>query len=186
MDENFTEDSTEAQNSNIPLSEQTDKILFDFFKYQDAINQIILDYYNEEVDDLPLHCEALMAALYEEEALTRIPGMDYADREVITKAERAESDTRRIRNCMAYRDRILYQRLGTYSQYKDYIFSSFDCYLNPSSYSPPDSNRPALYQYATLTGIEADTKFSGAFADIVVCIRNATDWEDSYPTPIEE
>lgn len=176
------EESIKAQSNGSPLLEQSGKQAFDITKYRNSANQIILDYYNDDKESLALHCESLVAALYKDDALIQIPGTDYSENDIITKEELAVPSTTHLRNSLAYRNRILYKRLGSYQNYENYIFLQFYSLLNKAT----TNTENGLYQYASAAGTDADDKYEQALVDIVCSIRYGFDMADSYPSPIEE
>lgn len=166
--------ASEESPTDISLLEQSGTPQCDFLQYQDIVNQIILDYYNGDVDAMAKDYEILTEALYQDEALNQVSGTDYASSGEISKG-RFKAPVMKIRDSLAYQNQVLKRNQGSYDKYKDAIFTTIQGYLDPSIADTENW----LYSYTTSSGEEAMRNYQGAISDILNNILFAFDMVDT-------
>lgn len=163
----------ETASDDASLLEQSGALECDLLQYMDMVDQIILDYYNYDTDAVAQGCEALVTALYEDEALNQRTGTDYYNSEKDFGSPYRACIVQ-IRDSLAYRNGILKQNLGSYASYKEALYMSLNGYLDPSIINV----KSGLYIYATSSGEESRQCYQDALSDMLYNILNAFDIVD--------
>lgn len=174
--------STKDANQNTDLRSQTGAGECDIWQYQEQLDSIILAYYYGENDEVIEKCEALVGALYNNNALMHPKKEDYSKMDSLPDNfwSMNEIDTIQVR--LAYRDQILYTHLGQYSDYAYSIINAMAYELKPTNTPNPPS---CLYLYATSTPGDENTENNYGFAlsDLLNCISNGFDTQDGFISP---
>ena len=152
----------------------------DLWQYQEQVDSIILSYYNADYDSVISQLENLVSDLYADEAIMQIAGEDYANYDVIAPEFWNMTEIANIRARLAYRDRILQQKLGSYSAHQHYIINSLGFNLDPTV----PNNRSSLYRYATGTADDRAQDYYYALSDILCDTSAAFDTADGFEGPM--
>lgn len=191
--DNTTNDTQTAQNdsndtgSDNPLAasgagslrDMANVKVVDLWQYREQVDSIILSYYNADYDSVISQLENLVSDLYADEAIMQIAGEDYACYDVIQPEFWNMTEIANIRARLAYRDRILQQKLGSYSAYRHYIINSLGFNLDPTV----PNNKSSLYRYATGTAEDRAQDYYYALSDILCDTSVAFDTADGFETP---
>lgn len=140
--------------------------------YKEITDKIIIDYTNENREELVKDYEKLLIELANDEALAKIKGTDYAGYSALPEDEQYRSQLRCLKDFLVYRDSILLNSKNDLSPLKNYIYNSIDSFIV--------FEHSCLYLYATNTLDENgySVQVDAAMTDLIRCLTFAFDQRD--------
>ncbi len=166
-----------------PSDEQTgmpeDRISFDCSAYKESMDQILKCYYEFDLDGMGKAYDELIAQLYAAEDLQAIEWIDISDYDEIPDNWSYRPYIRHLCDSLACYDRLLYTKIGHFSDYSGMLYNYLDFWLNPNTASP---DMP-VYQYCNQPENITNTNYTEALIEVVKTALRAAIDQDCLEMP---
>lgn len=169
--------------NNDSLMSQAAPSKYNLYQYQETFDTILLSYFADDYETMIIETEHLIEDLYANEALCEIEADDYSLSEYLPEHFWYQEPPHLIRTFLVYRNSIMKENLGNYTEARPFIVGSLNAYFY---YPGLFEGTPNIVLYSNCPKEEQSAYYEQALIDYLSAINGAFDSLYGYKSPTEK